>query len=89
MNALKADFNVDIFVDQKLINKKDVIPINSQPKNKTIKLLLETNKTILATKIPKNNIKRSTKGSYLKYEKAYIKTKNAIEIVRNAKLNDI
>ena len=65
-NALKADFNVDILVDQKFISKKDVIPIISHPKNKTIKLLLDTNKIILPINIHKKIKNLSTKGSYLK-----------------------
>lgn len=36
--AFKADFVADILVCQKLINKKEQIPMPSQPKNKTIKL---------------------------------------------------
>jgi hypothetical protein len=65
-NALKADFNVDTLVDQKLIKKKDVKPINSQPKNKTKKFPLVTKQIILITKQLINNIRRSTLGSYLK-----------------------
>jgi hypothetical protein len=65
-NALNADFKVDILVDQKLINKNEDIPINSQPKNNSIKLPLNTNKTILDKNTLKNNINLSTKGSYLK-----------------------
>jgi hypothetical protein len=67
--ALKADFNVDILVDQKLIKKKDVNPINSQPKNKTKKLPLVTKHIILITKQLIKSINLSTLGSYLKYEK--------------------
>lgn len=61
--ALKAAFNVPIRDDQKLIKKNDVKPINSQPKNKTKKLPLDTNKIILITKKLINNNKRSTLGS--------------------------
>jgi hypothetical protein len=64
--ALKAAFNVDILVDQKLIKKKDVKPINSQPKNNTKKLPLVTSIIILITKQFINNINLSTFGSYLK-----------------------
>ena len=67
--ALKAAFNVPIRVDQKLIKKKEVSPINSQPKNKTIKLPLETSNTILITNKFINNNNLSTFGSNLKYEK--------------------
>lgn len=70
--ALNADFKVDILVDQKLIKKKEVKPINSQPKNNTKKLPLVTKQIILITKQFINNINRSTFGSYLKYENAYI-----------------
>lgn len=69
-NALKADFNVDILVDQKLIKKNEVNPINSQPKNKTKKLPLVTKQIILITKQFINKINLSTLGSYLKYENA-------------------
>jgi hypothetical protein len=69
-NALKADFNVDILVDQKLIRKNEVNPINSQPKNKTKKLPLVTKQIILITKQFINKINLSTLGSYLKYENA-------------------
>jgi hypothetical protein len=64
--ALKALFSVLILEDQKLINKKDVKPINSQPKKNTNKLPLTTKITILITKQLINNIKRSTLESYLK-----------------------
>jgi hypothetical protein len=70
--ALKADFSVDILVDQKLIKKKEVKPINSQPKNNTKKLPLVTKQIILITKQLIKRINRSTLGSYLKYENAYI-----------------
>jgi hypothetical protein len=69
--ALKAAFKVPTLVTQKLIKKKDVKPINSQPKNNIIKLPEETKKIILIIKEHKNNKNLSTKGSYLKYEKAY------------------
>jgi len=71
-NALKADFNVVVFVVQKLIRQKDVNPINSQPKNSIIVFPDVTKKIILMTndKINKRNL--STKGSYLKYANAKI-----------------
>ena len=65
-NALKADFNVDTLVDQKLIKKKDVRPIISQPKNNTKKLPLVTKHIILITNKFIKRISRSTFGSYLK-----------------------
>jgi len=61
--ALNADFKVPILLAQKLIKKNEVIPIISQPKNKTIKLPELTNKTILKTNKFNNNNKRSTRGS--------------------------
>ena len=36
--ALKADLKVPTLVDQKLINKKEVIPIISQPKKRLTRL---------------------------------------------------
>lgn len=65
-NALNAAFNVLIFVDQKLIKKNEVRPINSHPKNKTNRLPPKTSIHILIINklINKNN--RSTWGSYLK-----------------------
>jgi len=87
--ALKADLTVDILVDQKFIKKNDVKPINSQPKNKTKKFPLITNKIILITKQFINKISLSTLGSYLKYEKAYMYTNTAIVKVKNIKLNEI
>lgn len=65
-NALKAAFKVPTLVDQKLIRKKDVRPINSQPKNITIKLPEDTNNIILIINEFKNKISLSTNGSYLK-----------------------
>ena len=63
MKALKADFKVEIRVDQKLIKKNEVKPINSQPKNNTKKFPLLTKQTILITKQFINNINLSTLGS--------------------------
>ena len=62
-NALKAAFKVPTRVTQKLIKKKEVKPINSQPKNKIIKLPEETNKSILNIKEHSSNKNLSTKGS--------------------------
>lgn len=64
--ALKAAFKVEIFVVQKLIKKKDVSPISSQPKNKIIKFPAETKTIILITNKFKKINSRSTCGSYLK-----------------------
>jgi len=60
INALKAAFSVLIFVDQKLIKKNDVNPINSHPKNKTNKLppITKIHMLIINKFINKNN--RST-----------------------------
>jgi len=44
--AFKAALVADILVCQKLINKKEQIPIPSQPTNKTIKLSLDTKTNI-------------------------------------------
>lgn len=67
--ALNADLNVPILVDQKLIKKKDVIPIISHPKKRLTKLPDDTKKTILIINIFKKTKSLSTKGSNLKYEK--------------------
>ena len=64
--ALKAALSVPTLADQKLIKKKEVSPIISQPKNKLIKFPDETKKTILIINIFKNKTNLSTKGSYLK-----------------------
>ena len=64
--ALNAAFKVPTLVDQKLIRKKEVNPINSHPKNNITKFPEETKKTILIINRFKKIIKRSTKGSYLK-----------------------
>ena len=64
--ALNAAFNVPILATQKLINKNEVKPINSQPKKSIIIFPEETNISILIIKEDKNNINLSTKGSYLK-----------------------
>jgi len=64
--ALKAAFKVPTREDQKLIKKKEVNPIISQPKNRFIRLPEETKNTILIINIFKNKTNRSTKGSYLK-----------------------
>ena len=74
---------------QKLIRQKEVNPINSQPKKSIIVLPDVTKKIILITNDNINNKNLSTKGSYLKYENAYIKTKNAIVVVNNIKLKEI
>jgi hypothetical protein len=70
--ALNAAFKVPILLDQKLIRKNEVIPIISHPKNITIKLPELTNKTMLNINKFKNKSKRSTRGSYRKYEKVKI-----------------
>lgn len=61
--ALNAAFNVPMRLDQKLIKKNEVIPIISQPKNKTIKLPELTSSIILKINKFKNNNNLSTKGS--------------------------
>lgn len=64
--ALKAAFSVPTLATQKLINKNDVNPINSQPKKSIIKLPEDTNTNILIINADKNKINLSTRGSYLK-----------------------
>lgn len=64
--ALKAAFRVPTLVDQKLIKKKEVKPIISQPKNNIIKFPEETKKTMLIINEFRNKTNLSTKGSYLK-----------------------
>lgn len=49
-NALNEALNVEIFVHQKFIKINEVRPINSHPKNKFIKLFVETKNIILHTK---------------------------------------
>jgi hypothetical protein len=58
--ALKAAFKVLIFVDQKLIKKNDVSPINSHPKNNTNRLPPITKIHILIINKLINKNKRST-----------------------------
>jgi hypothetical protein len=64
--ALNAAFKVPTLATQKLIREKEVNPINSQPKNNTIKLPAETKINILIIKDAKKRMNLSTKGSYLK-----------------------
>lgn len=71
-----------------MINKNDVIPIISQPKNNTNKLPLITNTTILITNKFINKDNRSILGSYLKYEYTYGYTAVAIVTVNSIKLYD-
>jgi hypothetical protein len=70
VNALNADFKVAALVVQKLIKQKDVKPISSQPRNSIMVLPDATKKIILTTNDNINSKNLSTKGSYLKYEKA-------------------
>jgi hypothetical protein len=70
VNALNADFSVATLVVQKLIKQKEVKPINSHPKNNIIVLPEVTKKIILITNDKINSKNLSTRGSYLKYEKA-------------------
>jgi len=64
--ALKADLSALILEDQKPIRRKDVIPIASQPKNKTNRFELVTNNNMLITNALISKSNRSTLGSYLK-----------------------
>ena len=70
VKALNADFRVAAFVVQKLIKQKEVKPISSHPKNNIMVLPEVTKKIILMTNDSINNKNLSTRGSYLKYEKA-------------------
>ena len=63
--------------------------MSSQPKNNIIKLPEETRNIILIINEHKNKINRSTNGSYLKYENAYIYTNKPIVVVNKIKLNDV
>ena len=85
---MKADFKVPTLVAQKLINKKEVSPISSQPMKSRARLPAKTSMIILITNEFINSSKRSTFGSYLKYEKAYRLTKTAMVVVRRAKLKE-
>lgn len=64
--ALRADLRVLSLAPQKLIRKKEVIPISSQPKNNTIKFPDKTNKIILLTNKSSSVTNLSILGSYLK-----------------------
>jgi hypothetical protein len=66
VKALNADFRVATLVVQKLIKKKDVRPMSSQPKNNIMVLPEVTKKIILITKDNINSKNLSTRGSYLK-----------------------
>jgi len=63
--------------------------MSSQPKKSTIKFPEITNNTILKTKALSNKSKRSTLGSYLKYENVKNITNSAILVVKNIKLYEI
>lgn len=65
-NALKADFKVELLSPQKLIKKKEVNPISSQPKKKTTKLPEFTKIIILTINAFINEINLFICGSYLK-----------------------
>lgn len=65
-NALNADFNVLRRNVQKFINKKEVKPINSHPKNSNIALSAVSNKDMLKMNQFKNIINLSACGSFLK-----------------------
>ena len=66
LKALKLDFKVARRVDQKLIKKKEVSPINSHPKNNVKKLLLKIRRLILAIKLFNQNVKEASSASFLK-----------------------
>jgi hypothetical protein len=56
LNALNADFKVPVRSLQKFIKKKEVRPISSHPKKKTIRLPELTKISILSTKALINKI---------------------------------
>jgi len=66
VKALKAALRVPTRVAQKLIKRKEVRPINSQPSSTINMLPDKTRRTILHTNELIIIIKRSTFGSYLK-----------------------
>lgn len=80
--ALNAAFKELTLVDQKLIKKNEVKPISSHPKNSTIKFPLITKMHILIINSVIKVNKRSTCGSYLKYENEYISTQKPIDSIR-------
>ncbi len=64
--ALKADFRVEDLSPQKLIKKKEVRPMSSQPKKKTTRFPELTRTSMLAIKAFISEISRLMWGSYLK-----------------------
>jgi len=82
--ALKADFNVPILVVQKLINKKEVSPINSQPKNNIIKLPEVTKNTMLKT----NKHKNKTRSVTIRNDDFKNRTIKEFNITQRAFLNE-
>lgn len=65
-NALKLDLSVARLELQKFIKKKEVNPINSQPKNKVKKLSANIKITILNTKLFIQNKNPKSSASFLK-----------------------
>jgi hypothetical protein len=63
VKALNPALKVPTLVAQKLINKKEVRPINSQPNSNTYIFPDKTNKDMLQTKALKKRINLSTLGS--------------------------
>lgn len=64
--ALNADFKVGLLLVQKLIKKKDVSPISSQPTISKIILSDITSNIMLNENHPKRIVNLSTFGSFLK-----------------------
>jgi SRSO17 transposase len=85
---LNAAFNVLIFVDQKFIKINDVKPISSQPKNKTNKLPPKTKIHMLIINKFINKKRRSTCGSYRKYENVYAITHKPIDNINETYVID-
>ena len=85
--ALKLDLTTPRLVLQKFIKKKEVIPINSQPKNIVKKFPANTKIIILKTKEFNQNIKFDSSASPLKYVNVYILVVKAIRPTKNANDN--
>lgn len=64
--ALKADLRVEDLSPQKLIKKKEVRPMSSQPKKKTTRFPEFTSTSMLAIKALMRETRRLMWGSYLK-----------------------
>jgi hypothetical protein len=86
VKALKALFNVVILFTQKFINKKEEIPIISQPKINVIQLPAHKRVTIDKTNNFNKNIKYIIFTSYLMYTILYAYAATLIAMVNILKL---